>query len=70
VFFVYAQTMDPYGDDPDLPDELSQVGREYFAYNPRERVAVSLGDLPEEITTALDEKRAAVDAEGWRRPLG
>ena len=27
----YAQTADPYGNDPNLPEEMHQVGREYFA---------------------------------------
>jgi hypothetical protein len=36
VFFVYAQTLDPYGDGPHLPPERQQVGREYFAIDPRE----------------------------------
>ena len=30
VTWWYAQTMDPYGIDPALPEELQQVGREYF----------------------------------------
>jgi hypothetical protein len=30
----YAQTLDPYGVDPDLPEELQQAGREYFARSP------------------------------------
>jgi hypothetical protein len=34
VFWKYAQTLDPYGIDPDLPKECRQVGREYFARSP------------------------------------
>jgi hypothetical protein len=32
--WTYAQTLDPYGVYPDLPDECWQVGREYFARSP------------------------------------
>ena len=35
VCWIYAQTGDPYGVYPDLPEERQQVGREYFA-RPRE----------------------------------
>jgi hypothetical protein len=31
VEWIYAQTLDPYGDYPDLPEECQCVGREYFA---------------------------------------
>jgi hypothetical protein len=31
VMWVYAQTLDPYGIDPELPEECYSVGREYFA---------------------------------------
>jgi hypothetical protein len=40
VFFIYAQTLDPYGDDPHLPAELQQMGREFFTVDPGEDVAV------------------------------
>ena len=69
VFFIYAETMDPYGDDPDLPDEYRQIGREYFAVDPSEGVAVSIRDLPEATQRALATKRDAANAEGWRRLL-
>ncbi|MCG8036119.1 MAG: hypothetical protein JAZ19_03690 [Candidatus Thiodiazotropha taylori] len=32
--FHWGQIMDPYGVDPDLPDEYDQIGRLYFARNP------------------------------------
>ena len=67
VFFVYAKTPDPYGDDPDLPEEFQQIGREYFAVDPVEGVAVALYDLPEGTRQALEEKRRVADAEGWNR---
>jgi len=56
VDWDYAQTLDPYGIDPDLPEELRQVGREYFARSPGSHIWVHFGDLPE--TTR---------AELWRR---
>jgi hypothetical protein len=42
----YAQTVDPYDVDPDLPEEFWQVGREYFASSPGSDIWVSFGDLP------------------------
>jgi hypothetical protein len=44
---IYAQTLDPYGDDPNLPEEYQQVGREYFARCPGSDVWVWFGDLPD-----------------------
>jgi hypothetical protein len=57
VRWEYAQTMDPYGVDPDLPEELQQAGREYFARAPGSGIWVWFGDLPEATRDAL-----------WRRP--
>jgi hypothetical protein len=34
VEWTYAQTLDPYGVDPELPEKCQQVGREYFARSP------------------------------------
>ena len=34
VDWIYAQALDPYGNHPNLPEELQQVGREYFARSP------------------------------------
>ena len=53
VDWWYAQTLDPYGIDPDLPDEYRQVGREYFAFDPNSEVWVHFGDLPDAIREAL-----------------
>ena len=64
VFFDYAQTLDPYGDDPDLPEELQQIGREYFAVTP-DGIAVSFHDLPAKTVEALKEKQTQVDRKGW-----
>ena len=38
--FQYAHTLDPYGEDPNLPPELQQVGRAYFLFDPDEKVWV------------------------------
>jgi hypothetical protein len=47
VDWSYAQTLDPYGVDPDLPDEYVCVGREYFARSPGSDIWVSFHDLPD-----------------------
>jgi hypothetical protein len=69
VFFVWAQTMDPYGDDLDLPEQLQQVGRVYFAVDPSEGIAVWFGELPIETQAALEGKLFAALRDGWRRVL-
>jgi hypothetical protein len=56
VEWTYAQTLDPYSVDPDLPEEYRQVGREYFARSPASDVWVWFGDLPEATRNALWEK--------------
>ena len=56
VFWTYAQTLDPYGIDPELPEELRQVGREYFARSPGSNVWVLFDDLPKATVDALWEK--------------
>src|SRR3954468_7290156 len=56
VEWCYAQTLDPYGDDPNLPEEYQQVGREYFAFSPGRDVWVWFGDLPPAIEDALWKK--------------
>jgi hypothetical protein len=43
--WTYAQTLDPYGLGPDLPEEDWQVGREYFLADPEERVWVLVSDV-------------------------
>jgi hypothetical protein len=53
VTWFYAQTMDPYGVNPDLPEELWQVGREYFARSPGSDIWVSFDDLPDATRKAL-----------------
>ena len=56
VLWSYEQTLDPYGVMPEIPDELWQVGREYFARSPRSDVWVWFGDLPDPVREALWKK--------------
>jgi hypothetical protein len=56
VDWNYAHTLDPYGIDPDLPEEYRQVGREYFARSPGSDVWVSFQDLPDTTRKSLWEK--------------
>jgi hypothetical protein len=66
VFFIYAQVLDPYGDDLNLPEECYCVGREWFAADPIERLPVAFRDLPHSTEKRLEEKRRTADREGWR----
>lgn len=74
VHWTYAQTLDPYGVVPNLPEECQQVGREYFACSPGSDIWVWFGDLPEVIQNALWKKHksklafpAGLPAEFFRR---
>jgi hypothetical protein len=40
VDWRYAQVLDPYGVDPDLPEECQCIGRAYFARSPETEVSV------------------------------
>ena len=53
VMWEYGQTGDPYGINPDLPEEEKQVGRVYFARSPGTDIWVWFGDLPAATLTAL-----------------
>jgi hypothetical protein len=55
VMWWYAQTLDPYGVD-NLPEELQQVGREYFARSPDSDIWVCFCDLPQSVRDAQWEK--------------
>ena len=57
VQWIYALTLDPYGDHPDVPEEYRQVGRGYFARSPGSDIWIDFGDLPEAIRNALWERR-------------
>jgi hypothetical protein len=56
VMWTWGETLDPYGIEPDLPNELRQIGREYFARSPGSDVWVWFGDLPDNIGDPLWEK--------------
>jgi hypothetical protein len=56
VMWVTAQTLDPYGIDPDLPEELWQIGAEFFARSPDSDIWVLSDDLPAATYTALRER--------------
>ena len=56
VMWVYAQTVDPYGVDPELPQAFGQVGRHYFARCPESDIWVWFGDLPDDTRDRLWEK--------------
>jgi len=56
VEWMYGQILDPYGIDPDLPEEYQQVGRMYFARSPSSDIWVWFGDLPAATRTALWER--------------
>jgi hypothetical protein len=53
VDWSFGQTLDPYGMIPDLPEELQQVGREYFARRPGSDIWVHFGDLPDDVRRKL-----------------
>jgi hypothetical protein len=67
VFFLYAQTGDPYGDWTHVSEEEQQVGREYFAVDPTEGIAVAWHHLPNETREALNDKYNRACREGWKR---
>ena len=56
VTWTYGQTLDPYGDEPNVPDEYWQVGREYFARSPGSNVWINFSDLPKATETKLWER--------------
>lgn len=56
VMWQHGQTLDPYGIYPDLPKELQQVGRNYFARASGSDVWVSFDDIPDAIRNGLREK--------------
>jgi hypothetical protein len=70
VEWEYAQTLDPYGLDPDLPEECQCVGREYFARSPGSDVWVHFGDLPEATRDALWKKHRSKPFRRDLKPSG
>jgi hypothetical protein len=53
VEWWHVQMMDPYGIKPELPAELQQVGRGYFAWSAESDVCVWFGHLPDATRDAL-----------------
>ena len=73
VTWWYGRTLDPYGINPDLPEEYQQVGREYFAARPGSNIWVWFGDLPHEIRDRLRKqhnRKLAFPAGLERLPIG
>jgi hypothetical protein len=58
VEWTYAQILDPYGVEPNLPKEYQIVGREYFARSRKSDVWVWFGDLPNLVRDALWKKHS------------
>ena len=59
LMWDHGCTSDPYGIDPELPEELQQVSRNYFARSPGSDIWVWFGDLPRSTERALWEKHKA-----------
>src|SRR5262245_57972875 len=52
----YVQTMDPYGVDPNLPEELQQIGGLLFVCSPQSNGWICVYDLPPAKRDALYER--------------
>jgi hypothetical protein len=59
VDWAYVQDLDPYGINPELPEECRQSGRGYFARSHGSDIWVWFGDLPSATRDALWEKHKA-----------
>jgi hypothetical protein len=59
VTWVYAQTLNPYGIQGEMPEVLWLVGREYFARSPGSNIWVWFGDIPSAARSALWERHKA-----------
>jgi hypothetical protein len=57
LVWCFHYIFDPYGIDPEPPEEYRIVGREYFARFPGSDIWVWFGDLPFAVAKALCEKR-------------
>jgi hypothetical protein len=68
VWFEYGEVLDPY-DELDLEPEEHCVGRQWFAADPAEQIAVHFYDLPLATRDALEGKRRSADREGWAQIL-
>ena len=72
VDWAYRETLDPYGDGIDLPEEYrGHVGREYFARSPGSDIWIAFCDLPKATRNALSGKRMpsfSIGKRGQRSP--
>jgi hypothetical protein len=59
VEWWYEYDVDPYGVNPELPEEMQQAGRQYFARSPGSEVWVCFRDLPESVQDALWKKHGS-----------
>jgi hypothetical protein len=57
LFWEYGYNLDPYGLDPDMPDDFKQVGRVYFACRPESDIWVCFYYLPHDVRDALWKRR-------------
>jgi hypothetical protein len=55
----YSYTIDPYGVEPNLPDDCQQIGREFYARAPRGKIWVWFGDLADETREKLVDKHCS-----------
>jgi hypothetical protein len=65
VDWSYRQIMDPYGLDLDLPEELQQIGRQYFARRPGSKIWVEYGDLLSDVRLKLAEREDETSDDVW-----
>jgi len=67
VWSEYVETGDPYNDYPHPDGWFDQLGREWFAADPVERIPVYLYDLPEATIEQLQANARESDHEGWQQ---
>jgi hypothetical protein len=69
VEWAYAQTLDPYGVDADLPEELQQMGREYFAVLPAATCGSTLTTCRTRLKTPCRKSTGQSSLSGTLEPL-
>ena len=67
VFFDFRDMGDPYDDHE--PVEGTCFGREYFAVDPSDGIAIWVGDLDEAKQELLAAKVGAANSHGWREVI-
>lgn len=53
VDFDYGYVLDPYGEDPDLPEEAQVSGRNFYAVDRKRGILLYFHDLPDATVEAL-----------------